>query len=366
MEQECVLVTGGAGFIGTHLVPRLLRDRHRSLVVVDRLSYASRFDRIAPLLSRPRIAFVQGDVRDAALGARLFRDFPISAVIHLAAESHVDRSIADPDPFVGSNVVGTHRLAEAARAAWQGRDRERHGSRPRWIQVSTDEVYGSLESPKRAAVGDALRPSSPYSASKGAADLLLGAAATTWGFPLIIARTCNNYGPGQHPEKFIPRMVAAAACGEPLPIYGDGRQVREWIHVADHCEGLVAVLERGAIGATYHLGSEERHENRIVAQRIAARVARVRSLDRPDDPLAPVPLTSVPDRLGHDRRYALDSSESRRALGWEPSVPFEAGLDETIDLLLAEQDRRLAVPRSETLRSGGGNSEQAGFGPSGS
>ena len=340
MKRECVLVTGGAGFIGTHLVRRLLREPHLSLVVLDRLTYASRFDRLQSSLNEPRLAFIQGDVADCELGERLFRDFPITAVIHLAAESHVDRSIAAPDPFVWTNLVGTHRLAEVARRAWSrrqatGSDRVA-GAQPRWIQVSTDEVFGSLAEPEEADEHRAFRPSSTYSASKAGADLLLEAAATTWGFPLIISRTCNNYGPGQHPEKFIPRMILAAVEGDALPIYGDGHQVREWLHVEDHCEGLTQVLLRGELGGRYHLGSADRHANLDVAERIRKGVAAWLTIRG-----RPVPssrLSFVTDRPGHDRRYALDSRESWRRLDWKPQIDFEIGLERTIDEVLCEAE----------------------------
>lgn len=322
---ECVLVTGGAGFIGNQLVRTLLSEADLSLVVLDKLTYASRFDRLSGLLVRPRIAFIEGDVGDISLAERLFQDFPISAVIHLAAESHVDRSIAEPQPFLESNVVGTFRLAEVARAAWRARPTI---VSPRWIQVSTDEVYGDWaqgEADTRAA----FRPNSPYSASKAAADLLLQSLRRTYGFPLIETRSCNNYGPHQHDEKFIPRMIRAAIAGEPLPIYGDGLQEREWMHVSDHTAGLLTVLRRGQVGACYHLGSGDRRTNRAVAEQIIQRVSeklvergRARMESR---------WMSVADRPGHDRRYALASESTYRELNWRPDVEFDAGLDETIE-----------------------------------
>lgn len=327
--DECVLVTGGAGFIGSRLVERLLKQTRCSLVVLDSLTYAGSLERLATSLSHQRMAFVEGDIRDQDLTERLFRDFPINAVIHLAAETHVDRSIAQADPFIGTNIVGTYRLAQVAHQAWaRGK---RSGREPRWIQISTDEVFGDIPEPRESAPGDVHVPSSPYSASKSSGDGLLGALARTHGFPLIMTRTCNNYGPAQHEEKFIPRMIRCAISGESLPIFGDGSQVREWLHVDDHCAGLLRVLERGEIGSCYHFGSGDRRTNRSLAEMIVAEVNR--QLRARGEAASGSQLKLVADRLGHDRRYALESS-SGRSLGWSPSETFERGLSRTIEWML--------------------------------
>lgn len=333
--DECILVTGGAGFIGSRLVSRLLRETRNSIVLLDSLTYASDLSRLRDCLSHSRLAFVQGDIRDQELTSRLFRDFPISVVLNLAAETHVDRSIAQADPFVGTNVVGTYRLAEQARLAWsnQSLGNSTQVRSPRWIQVSTDEVFGDVPSPHESAPNDAYSPSSPYSASKAAADLLLKSFSRTHGFPLIITRTCNNYGPGQHTEKFIPRMISCAMRSEPLPIFGDGAQVREWLHVDDHCAGLQAVVERGAVGCEYHFGSADRRTNRSVANAILSELNR-QLLEHGASPSSSQ-LVEVADRPGHDRRYALDSSTGRE-LSWQPTIEFEKGLAQTIASMLDE------------------------------
>lgn len=303
-----LLVTGGAGFIGSAFVRR--RRAHRPddrLVVLDALTYAGTRENLAGV---PDIAFVHGDVCDGPRVARILAEHAVDHVVHLAAESHVDRSIADPDAFVRTNVLGTATLLRAAREA---------GVR-RFLHVSTDEVYGDLAPDAPPWREDApLAPRSPYSASKAAADHLVAAFHATYGLATLITRCTNNYGPRQLPEKLIPLCALAALRGEALPIYGDGRQVRDWIHVDDHCDALERVLDDGRPGAVYHVAGDDPRDNLAVARAILAATGRPESL-----------LTFVTDRLGHDRRYALDASKIARELGFTPRRRLAEALPETV------------------------------------
>jgi dTDP-glucose 4,6-dehydratase len=305
-----VLVTGGCGFIGSNLVRRILASRPGWRVVnLDKLTYAGNVENLAGLEGEERHRLVRGDVCDGDLVAGILREERVEVVMNLAAESHVDRSIHAPAAFVETNVAGTQVLLDAARAA---------GVR-RFVQVSTDEVYGSLGPSGLFGEGTPLAPSSPYSASKAAGDLLALAAARTFGQDVVVTRCSNNYGPWQFPEKLVPLMVVNALRGEPLPVYGDGLNVRDWIHVEDHCEGLLAALERGRAGEVYNLGASNERTNLEVVERILEALGKPRSLVR-----------FVPDRPGHDRRYAVDASKARAELGWAPRRRFEEALGETV------------------------------------
>lgn len=304
-----LLVTGGCGFIGSNLVHLLLRERpDLSIVVVDKLTYAGNLENLARALDNPRLTFLKADICDVATMRKVMAG-GITHVLHLAAESHVDRSIEDATSFLATNVVGTHVLLDAAR---------RSGIQ-RFVQVGTDEVYGSLEAPESATPTSALRPSSPYSASKAASDLYALACHHTYGFDVVVTRCTNNYGPFQFPEKLIPLMLTNALEGKTLPVYGDGQQVRDWIHVEDHCRGLLASLEKGTAGAVYHFGGRCELTNLDLVGRLLDAVGQPRSLMR-----------HVADRPGHDRRYSLDVSLSTKNLGWEPLIPFDEGLASTI------------------------------------
>ena len=294
-----ILVTGGAGFIGSHFVKRAV-GRGDDVVVLDKLTYSGNRDNLAGVDAE----FVQGDIADAEAVAAAAEG--CTAVVNFAAESHVDRSILEPADFIRTDVYGTYVLLEWARE---------HAAR--FVQVSTDEVYGDLPPGARSAEDDPLRPSSPYSASKAGGDLQVLAYVRTYGVNASITRGANTYGPNQHPEKLIPLFTTNALDGEPLPVYGDGRQRREWLHVEDHCSAIEVVLERGGAGEIYNVPGEE-HENLEVTERILELTGRDSSLVR-----------HVADRPGHDRRYALDGSKLR-ALGWEPSRRFEDGLAETV------------------------------------
>jgi dTDP-glucose 4,6-dehydratase len=305
-----VLVTGGAGFIGANLV-RLLRAERPSwrVVVLDALTYAGNLESLAGVEEGPGYRFVHGDVRDARRVRELLVAERIDAVMHLAAESHVDRSIEAPAVFVETNVGGTQVLLEAARET---------GVR-RFLHVSTDEVYDSLGETGRFTEASPLAPTSPYSASKAGSDLLALAYAGTYRLPVVVTRCSNNYGPFQLPEKLIPLMIANALRDEPLPVYGDGRNVRDWIHVEDHCRGLLLALERGTAGHVYNLGADSERRNLDLVHRVLDLLGKPRSLVR-----------FVTDRPGHDRRYAIDASRARGELGFAPRHGFEEGLASTV------------------------------------
>ena len=303
-----VLVTGGAGFVGSNFIHFLLTARPRwSVVNYDKLSYAGNLANLASVMKHPRHTFVRGDVCDAVAVSAAMRG--CAAVVHFAAESHVDRSIYEPAPVVHTNLTGTFHLLQAAREL----------KVDRFLHVSTDEVYGDLEPSGTAAEDSPLRPSSPYSASKAGSDLLVLSFVRTYALPALITRSSNNYGPYQFPEKFLPLMITNALAGEALPIYGDGRQQRNWLHVEDNCRGILAVLEDGRPGSVYNIGGHDVEDNLAMARRI------LRLLDKPD-----ALLRHVADRPGHDRRYALDSSKLRTETGWSPQIPLDEGLERTV------------------------------------
>jgi dTDP-glucose 4,6-dehydratase len=305
-----VLLTGGSGFIGSNLVRWLLANRPDWRIVnLDKLTYAGNAENLADLREHPRYRFVRGDIANGELVADLLATEAVDAVMHLAAESHVDRSILHPAVFVETNVAGSQVLLEAARARGVSK----------FLHVSTDEVYGSLGPTGLFTEETPLAPSSPYSASKAGSDLLALAYAHTFGAPVVVTRCSNNYGPYQFPEKLIPLMIANALRGEPLPVYGDGQQVRDWIHVEDHCAGLVAALEKGKPGQVYNLGASNEQRNLDIVHQILGALDRPRSL-----------VKFVKDRPGHDRRYAIDARKAARELGWAPRWTFADGLAATV------------------------------------
>ena len=321
--NRTLLVTGGAGFIGSNFIRRWLEahpgDR---LVNLDALTYAGNRATLRDLETRDDYRFVHGDVRDAALLGQLFEEERFDTVVHFAAESHVDRSILGPSAFVETNVRGTFVLLEAARAAWSPAPEN-----ARFLHVSTDEVYGTL-SPEDPPWTEAspYEPSSPYSATKAASDHLVRSYIHTFDLPALITHCTNNYGPYQFPEKLIPLMTLNALMGKALPIYGDGLQVRDWLHVEDHCDAITAVIERGRIGETYDVASGEGHTNLEIVHRILACVDRLHPEQAPRDHL----ITHVTDRLGHDRRYAIDPAKIVTELGWRPRHEFESGIEATV------------------------------------
>ena len=304
-----ILVTGGAGFIGSNFIRYLLmKERDCAIINLDKLTYAGNLENLAGLEGDPRYRFVKGSICDDHLVDELL-GMGVDAVVNFAAESHVDRSIQDSRAFVETNVLGTQILLEAFR-------RRRI---PRMVQVSTDEVYGSLGPTGRFTEESPLSPNSPYAASKAAADLLVAAYIHTYRLPVIITRSSNNYGPYQFPEKVIPLFITNALVDEPLPLYGDGLHVRDWLHVEDHCEALVMVLMKGREGHSYNIGGNSERANIDLARLILNALHKPRSL-----------ITHVTDRLGHDRRYAIDAGKMERELGWAPRHAFEAGLLDTV------------------------------------
>ncbi len=319
--SKTLLVTGGAGFIGSNFVHLIVADRPEWRVVnMDALTYAGNLENLTACEAHPNYSFVHGDITRPEDVERAFEacgdDQPVS-VVHFAAESHVDRSIESGLPFVTTNVVGTQVLLDASRA--RGVER--------FVHVSTDEVYGSLGAEGLFTEETPLAPNSPYSASKTASDLLVRAACHTHGFPAVITRCSNNYGPYQFPEKLIPLMIANAREDQPLPVYGDGMNVRDWLYVVDHCEAILTVLEKGAVGEVYNIGGHNEYPNIEIVKRILAELGKPESL-----------ITYVRDRPGHDQRYAIDASKIERELGWRPRFDFETALPLTVSWYLSQDE----------------------------
>lgn len=330
--MRCVLVTGGAGFIGSCFIRRLLKEHgDRTVVNLDALTYAGNLANLASVAQDPRYRFVKGDITDRALIASLFKQYPFDTVVNFAAESHVDRSIREPEIFLRTNVLGTQCLLDCARDAWMtGRDSDgypRYRDGARFVQISTDEVYGALGATGFFTENTPLSPNSPYSVSKASADMLARAYYTTFRLPVCVTRCTNNYGPFQFPEKLIPLMIGNALEDKPLPVYGDGMQVRDWIHVDDHCSAVQAVIERGRPGEVYNIGGCSEKTNLEVVRTILS------ALDKPE-----TLIRHVKDRLGHDRRYAIDNTKITNELGWTPRYTFEQGISETIAWYLANKD----------------------------
>ncbi len=329
------LVTGGAGFIGGNFVLEALARDGIGIVTLDALTYAGNRDTLASVAGHQHHVFVHGDIGDRALVARLLAEHRPEAVINFAAESHVDRSIDGPAAFVQTNVVGTLSLLEAARDHWRELP-EPERARFRFLHVSTDEVYGSLGDTGAFTEQTAYAPNSPYSASKAASDHLVRAFHHTYGLPVLTTNCSNNYGPYQFPEKLIPLIVHKALAGEPLPVYGDGRNVRDWLFVSDHCAAIRRVLEAGRVGETYNVGGDAERQNIDVVRLICALLDQRHP--RADGQPRQSQITYVKDRPGHDRRYAIDAGKLKRELGWRPTVDFEQGMARTVDWYLQHQD----------------------------
>jgi len=327
------LVTGGAGFIGGNFVLEAVARGVR-IVNLDALTYAGNLQTLAGLQGNPAHVFVEGDIGDRALVARLLAEHQPDAVLNFAAESHVDRSIDGPAAFIQTNVVGTLGLLEAVRDYWKALPPDK-AEAFRFLHVSTDEVYGTLGETGKFTETTAYAPNSPYSASKAASDHLVRAFHHTYGLPVLTTNCSNNYGPYHFPEKLIPLVIAKALAGEPLPVYGDGRQVRDWLFVADHCEAIRTVLAKGRVGETYNVGGNAEKQNIEVVQAICALLDDRRP--RADGKLRSSQITHVADRPGHDRRYAIDASKLKNELGWEPRHSFEEGIAFTVDWFLANQ-----------------------------
>ncbi len=330
-----ILVTGGAGFIGANFVLDWLGQTDEPVVNLDALTYAGNRENLASLAGDARHVFVHGDICDRALLDRLLAEHHPRAIVHFAAESHVDRSIHGPAAFVRTNVEGTFTLLEAARAYWSGLDGDAKAAF-RFLHVSTDEVYGSL-GPADPAFTETkgFEPNSPYSASKAASDHLVRAWHHTYGLPVVTTNCSNNYGPYQFPEKLIPLMIANALAGKPLPVYGDGQNVRDWLYVGDHCAAIREVLARGRAGETYNVGGWNEKPNLDIVHTVCTLLDELRP-----DPAGPHArlITYVADRPGHDRRYAIDARKIERELGWRPVETFESGIRKTIAWYLDHQD----------------------------
>jgi len=326
-----LLVTGGAGFIGSEVVRQVIAETDWTVVNIDKLTYAGNLESLEPVADHPRYRFEQADICDAPAVQRLFARYRPDAVMHLAAESHVDRSIDGPAEFIHTNVWGTYTLLQEALRHWQQLPEERR-ARFRFHHVSTDEVYGSLGPTGYFTEDTAYAPNSPYSASKASSDHLVRAWHHTYGMPVVTSNCSNNYGPYQFPEKLIPLVTLNALEGKPLPIYGKGDNVRDWLYVGDHVRALRAVLERGLPGQSYNVGGHTERTNLEVVKTICAVLDALRpgSPHRPHEKL----ITYVTDRPGHDKRYAIDASKIARELGWEPRESFESGLRKTVQWYL--------------------------------
>ena len=333
MRPDCVLVTGGAGFIGANFVLQWAAKEQSPVVVLDNFTYAGNIENLASLKEGRDYHLARGDIGDRALVDNLLTQYRPRAVVHFAAESHVDRSIVNPGAFVNTNVVGTFNLLHAALGYWQGLE---GGARDsfRFLHVSTDEVYGTL-GPADPAFSETTpyAPNSPYAASKAASDHLVRSYFHTYGLPTLTTNCSNNYGPFQFPEKLIPLMILNALEGKPLPVYGDGLNVRDWLHVEDHCAAIRRVLEAGRLGETYNIGGNAERTNLQIVHAICAALDALRPGAKPYASL----ITHVPDRPGHDRRYAINANKILQALGWQPSIAAEAGLRQTVEWYLAHQ-----------------------------
>ena len=356
MSFDALLVTGGAGFIGQNAVHHLAaKTGFGKIVVFDALTYAANPTSLEPLVAAKRVEIVHGTICDLDRIAALFKEHKFDAVAHFAAESHVDRSIAGPDAFVQTNVIGTYNLLKCALHDWDARGVL---DKARFLHVSTDEVFGDLE-PEEPAFTESspYKPSSPYSATKAASDHLVRAYHRTFGLPAVITNCSNNYGPYQHPEKLIPLMIIHALEGKPLPVYGDGRNVRDWLFVGDHCRALELALTKGKPGETYNIGGGTEQPNIAVVRRICDLIddafARNGALKAryPNSPAAggrscATLITHVTDRLGHDRRYAINPSYAKQALGYEPQQSFESGLSRTVSWYVENESwwRRALTP----------------------
>lgn len=331
--MKTILVTGGAGFIGSNFVHYFLNKHPEcTLVNLDLLTYAGNTENLESICNDPRYVFVKGDICDRSVLKDLFDRYNFAAVIHFAAESHVDRSITGPEQFITTNVLGTQCLLHVAKEYWDG-DYEKR----RFIHISTDEVYGSLGSTGYFSEETPIAPNSPYSASKAGSDLLVKAYFETYGFPSLITRCSNNYGPYQFPEKLIPLMITNALRDIPLPVYGDGLNIRDWLFVEDHCSAIDTVLYKGVSGRVYNVGGNNEKTNIDIVKMLLAELGKSETL-----------IKYVKDRLGHDRRYAIDASRIKNELGWEPSVQFKDGLKKTISWYLENRDWwEKLVPKTE-------------------
>lgn len=327
-----ILVTGGCGFIGSAVIRRAIEQGH-AIVNVDAMTYAANAANVADAAKTDRYAFEQADIRDGAALQRIFAAHRPDAVMHLAAESHVDRSIDGPADFIDTNIVGSYQMLEAARAYWTDCDATTKAAF-RFHHISTDEVYGSLGAEGFFVEDTPYSPRSPYSASKAASDHLARAWCETYGLPIVVTNCSNNYGPFHFPEKLIPVIILNACFGKPIPIYGKGDNIRDWLYVEDHAEALLTVVQKGVIGETYNIGGDSEAQNIEIVRAVCRILDDRRPAQAPHDRL----ITFVADRPGHDFRYAIDASKIKRELGWRPTVTLEEGLAKTVDWYLDNED----------------------------
>ncbi len=326
-----ILVTGGAGFIGSNFVRHMLSTYEYHIINLDALTYAGNLENLTDIEEHPNYTFVKGDIRDRALLDELFTKYAIDTVVNFAAESHVDRSIENPEIFLTTNVLGTQALLDTAKKHWKVDPEDKYSREykegVKYLQVSTDEVYGSLGKEGMFEETTPLAPNSPYSASKTSADLVVRAYYETYGMPINITRCSNNYGPYQFPEKLIPLMINNCLNDHELPVYGDGMQIRDWLHVKDHCTGIDTVLHKGKVGEVYNIGGNNEKANIEIVKLIIKELGKSEDL-----------IKYVKDRPGHDRRYAINNSKITRELGWSPSYTFEQGIQETIQWYLEHKE----------------------------
>ena len=326
-----ILVTGGAGFIGSNFVKHMLATYDYNIINMDSLTYAGNLENLTDIEDDPKYTFIKADIRDREALDRIFAEHQIDTVVNFAAESHVDRSIEDPELFLSTNILGTQALLDTAKKYWKVNPEDKHcrlfKEGVKYLQVSTDEVYGTLGKEGMFTETTPLAPNSPYSASKTGADLIVRAYHETFGMPINITRCSNNYGPYQFPEKLIPLMINNCLNNKELPVYGDGMQIRDWLHVKDHCTGIDTVLHKGKIGEVYNIGGNNEKANIEIVKIIIANLGKSEEL-----------IKYVKDRPGHDRRYAIDNSKITRELGWRPSYTFEQGIKETIEWYLGNEE----------------------------
>ncbi|MCF6238013.1 MAG: dTDP-glucose 4,6-dehydratase [Candidatus Marinimicrobia bacterium] len=330
-----LIITGGAGFIGSNFILKQIAETENQILNLDKLTYAGNQENLVSVADHTRYQFIHGDITDAELVDQMIEDFQPDGIIHFAAESHVDRSIDGPLPFIMTNVVGTAILLDRMQHYWKNL-RGAKKDNFRFLHVSTDEVFGSLGPDELFRIDTPYDPSSPYSASKAGSDHLVRAWGRTFGFPVLLTNCTNNYGPYQFPEKLIPLMVINAISGKSLPIYGDGLNIRDWLHVEDHCDAIYQVFQNGNLGETYLIGGEEEVTNLRVVETICAVLDKIRPLEAGNSYRDQI--TYVKDRPGHDQRYAMDISKIRSDLDWNPGRSFKAGLEETIHWYLEQKD----------------------------
>lgn len=336
MTNKNILVTGGAGFIGSAVIRYLINETNSNVLNIDKLTYAGNLESLETVSNNPRYQFLHADICDKSAMTKAFQDFQPNIVMHLAAESHVDRSIDGPMDFIQTNIIGTYNLLEVARNYWQNLTEDKK-SRFKFHHISTDEVYGDLEGTEDLFTeATSYNPSSPYSASKASSDHLVRAWHRTYGLPIVITNCSNNYGPYHFPEKLIPLVILNALEGKPLPVYGDGKQIRDWLYVEDHARALYLVATTAKVGETYNIGGHNEKQNIEVVKKICLILDNLKP--REDGDKYESLITFVKDRPGHDLRYAIDASKIQQELNWQPQETFESGIRKTVEWYLANQD----------------------------